>query len=127
MRPILALTTLGLSLGCLPGCSSMKGELTRGDLATFRLRDLTRFGQPDLVKVSPGEIAKLDRAKIQQGRMASFNPRGSSVPLPFVPPRLPAGSIRFDGSVLPPKNGNSAPLSDGMGYPAGVRQNFSIE
>ena len=63
---------LMICLACFTSCSSIKEEVTRGDLATFKLRDLTRFGQPHLVKVSPGDIEKLDRSQITPGRTASL-------------------------------------------------------
>jgi len=127
MHPFLASAMLMICLACFTSCSSIKEEVTRGDLATFKLRDLTRFGQPHLVKVSPGDIEKLDRSQITQGRTASLRSGQDAAPLHFLPPRLPDGAIRFDGSLLPPKAEGLPSLPGQSGYPAGFPQNFSIE
>ena len=103
------------SLAFSPSCSPLKfleppiaqGKVTKGDLATFKLRDLTRFGQPHLVKVSAGEIKQLERSELKKGRIASLDSRHRYEPVNFVPPSLPGGSIIFDGSILPPKDGGA--------------------
>lgn len=110
----------------------MEGKVTKGDIATFKLRDLTRFGQPHLVKVSAGEIKQLDRSELKKGRMASLDSRHRYEPVNFVPSTLPDGSIIFDGSILPPKDGGApgggtGSFPGGAAYPTGIPQNFSIE
>ncbi len=140
MRLLLATSLLLVSLAFFPSCSPLKfleppivqGKVTKGDLATFKLRDLTRFGQPHLVKVSAGEIKQLERSELKKGRMASLDSRHRYEPVNFVPPSLPGGSIIFDGSILPPKDGGAPGSSTGSfpggaAYPTGIPQNFSIE
>ncbi|MBI23522.1 MAG: hypothetical protein CMN05_08025 [Roseibacillus sp.] len=132
MRLLLSTSLLLVSLAFFPSCSSLKGKMTKGDIATFKLRDLTRFGQPHLVKVNTGEIKQFDRSELKKGRMASLDSRHRSEPVNFIPPSLPGGSIIFDGSILPPKNtdaprGGTGPFLGGAAYPTGIPQNFSIE
>lgn len=138
MRLLLSASTLALCLAFLPSCASMKGDVTKGDIATFKLRDLTRFGQPHLVRISPKEVEEIDSADVKNRRVASLDPKHLPAPVNFVPPRLPNGRIAFDGSILPPKEGGSAAFLDSPGflpgrgfggapYPAAAPQNFSIE
>ena len=132
-----------LSLTILCSCSSLKDHVTTGDIAAFKLRDLTRFGQPHLVKISREEVAELDQADLRSGRMASLDPKHQfrppvHVPVDDLPTYLPAGRIVFDGSILTPKEGKTTSLLRAPGfhpgarygaasYPTSVPQNFSIE
>jgi hypothetical protein len=64
--------------------------------------------------------------------MASLNSRHRYEPVNFVPSTLPDGSIIFDGSILPPKDGGApgggtGSFPGGAAYPTGIPQNFSIE
>lgn len=145
MRTSLALLAGVLSLVLLPSCSLHK-DMTKADLAAFKLRDLTRFGQPHIVKVSREELATLEEAERGAGHMASLSakyrrgiPHIDAAPADYVPPSLPGGGITFDGSVLPPKDGGAPAILDVRGSlpgeaPAttlpvheGTRPAFSIE
>ncbi len=140
MRLLRFTSLLLASLAFSPSCSPLKfleppnvrGKVTKGDIATFKLRDLTRFGQPHLVKVSAGEIKQLDRSELKKGRMASRDAPHDYGPVNFIPPSLPDRSINFDGSILPPKDGGAprggpGSFPVGAAYPTGIPQNFSIE
>ncbi len=119
MRTLVSLLAASLSLAAFTSCSAFKGDVTKGDLAAFKLRDLTRFGQPHIVKVSHEEIQQLEKVEQVSGHMASLSPKHRApspsfrapVPVNYVPPRLPEGAVAFDGSILPPKSG-------GQGYTA---------
>ena len=133
MRTLLS-ATAALCLGFLSSCTMPNNQVTKGDIATFKLRDLTRFGQPHIVKVSPKEVEEMDEAEIKKGRMATLDRKFVPAPVNFVPPRLPASRIGFDGSILPPKEDGSTanmesflPGRGGGAYPAAAPQNFSIE
>lgn len=146
MRSLL-FATAAILLPLFTSCKTT--DLTKADLAAFKLSDLTRFGQPHIVKVSREEVKKIDKAEVQSGQLASLDPKHQfqtrqdapvdfEAPADFDPPTLPGGNILFDGSILPPKEGGtSAALSnyDGLSgpaigvpaYPADYPQNFSIE
>ena len=113
-------------------CSST--GVTKADIAAFKLRDLTRFGQPHIVKISRKEVQALELSDLKSGRMASLDPRHQLAPVNFVPPHLPTGSVAFDGSILPRKTDGSSTLLDlprhrygAASYPTSIPQNFSIE
>jgi hypothetical protein len=132
-----------LCLTILCSCSSLKDHVTTGDIVAFKLRDLTRFGQPHLVKISRKEVAELEQADLKSGRMASLDSKHQfrppvHAPVDYVLPHLPADRIVFDGSILPPKEGATTSLLRAPGfhpgarygaasYPTSVPQNFSIE
>lgn len=121
--------------------------MTKADLAAFKLSDLTRFGQPHLIKVSKQEITQLEQADRRSGHLASLAPHHqapaphrASAPSDYVPPSLPEGAITFDGSILPPKHGGGRAVLDvgghlpGASLPPGLAasglaspQHFSIE
>ena len=126
MRFLLSLSAAALCFAFLPSCTTPKSNVTKGDIATFKLRDLTRFGQPHLVKVSPKEIEEMDQVALKKGRVAKLDRKFVPAPVDYVPPRLPANRIGFDGSILPPKDDGSPAVLD-SGYPAAVPQDFSIE
>ena len=126
MRALLSLSAAALFLAMFTSCSST--GVTKADIAAFKLRDLTRFGQPHIVKISPKEVQALERSSLKPGRMASL------APVNFVPPQLPTGSVAFDGSILPRKTNGSSTLRDlprhrsgAASYPTSIPQNFSIE
>lgn len=143
MRTILSVSAAALCLSMFSSCSSLKDHVKTGDIAAFKLSDLTRFGQPHLVKINPKEVENLEQADLKSGRMASLDPQHQfrsrvDAPVDFVPPHLPSGRVFFDGSILPPKEGNSTALLNAPGfhpgapygaaaYPTSVPQNFSIE
>lgn len=132
MRALLSVSAAALFLAMFTSCSST--GVTKADIAAFKLRDLTRFGQPHIVKISPKEVQALELSGLKPGRMASLDPRHQLAPVNFVPPHLPAGSVAFDGSILPRKVGGSSTLLDlprhrygAASYPTSIPQNFSIE
>lgn len=145
MRTILSAASAALCLTMFTSCSSFKDHVKSGDFAAFKLRDLTRFGQPHLVKISPKELEQLEQEELKSGQtaMASLDRKHQfrtrvDAPVDFVPPHLPDGSVVFDGSILPPKEGGSSAFLTAPGfnpgarygapsYPTSVPQNFSIE
>ena len=132
MRALLSVSAAALFLAMFTSCSST--GVTKADIAAFKLRDLTRFGQPHIVKISRKEVQALELSDLKSGRMASLDPRHQLAPVNFVPPHLPTGSVAFDGSILPRKVGGSSTLLDlprhrygATSYPTSIPQNFSIE
>ena len=132
MRALLSVPAAALFLAMFTSCSST--GVTKADIAAFKLRDLTRFGQPHIVKISRKEVQALELSGLKSGRMASLDPRHQLAPVNFVPPHLPAGSVAFDGSILPRKTNGSSTLPDlprhrsgAASYPTSIPQNFSIE
>lgn len=142
MRTLFSAMAAAVCLAAFTSCSSNK--VTKADIAAFKLRDLTRFGQPHLVKISPQELQQLEQTEFRSGRMASLDPKfqapqiPSRAPVDFVPPRLPSGPVLFDGSILPPKQGGSTAVINHHGslpgqsygaasYPTAPPQHFSIE
>ncbi|NIP92529.1 MAG: hypothetical protein GWO24_03295 [Akkermansiaceae bacterium] len=143
MRRILSISAAVLCLAVFPSCSSSK--VTKADLAAFKLRDLTRFGQPHIVKVSAEEVQQLDETALQSGRLASLSKKHQVrvsetyyAPVNYVPPRLPKNAVGFDGSILPPKTAGGSAVPDRPGslpgrdseapsYPVSPPQNFSTE
>ena len=127
MRLFLSVLLSALALVALPSCSTKKlaqvkvpslklPEVKDGDILTFKLSDLTRFGQPRIVKVSKADLERLDltteqvaaldnRQKAQLARHIANEVAG---PIDFDPPSLPDAGLVFDGSLLPPKDGASA-------------------
>ncbi|MFP6882094.1 MAG: hypothetical protein VCA34_14155 [Roseibacillus sp.] len=132
MRALLSVPAAALFLAMFTSCSST--GVTKADIAAFKLRDLTRFGQPHIVKISRKEVQALELSGLKSGRMASLDPRHQLAPVNFVPPQLPTGSVAFDGSILPRKTNGSSTLPDlprhrsgAASYPTSIPQNFSIE
>ncbi|MFP6875214.1 MAG: hypothetical protein VCA37_00140 [Roseibacillus sp.] len=132
MRALLSVSAAALFLAMFTSCSST--GVTKADIAAFKLRDLTRFGQPHIVRISRKEVQALELSDLKSGRMASLDPRHQLAPVNFVPPHLPAGSVAFDGSILPRKTDGSSTLLDlprhrygAASYRTSIPQNFSIE
>jgi hypothetical protein len=132
MRALLSVSAAALFLAMFTSCSST--GVTKADIAAFKLRDLTRFGQPHIVKISRKEVQALELSDLKSGHMASLDPRHQLAPVNFVPPHLPTGSVAFDGSILPRKTDGSSTLLDlprhrygAASYRTSIPQNFSIE
>ena len=146
MHRFLSVSAAVLCLFAFSSCSSSR----HADLATFKLRDLTRFGRPQILKISKKEVQELEQAERGSRQVASLGSRHQAripvttrAPVDYVPPSLPDGALPFDGSILPPKTGGNSALLDVRGsvpgqrytapsYPAppydsAIPQNFSIE
>ena len=126
------------AVAILSSCSTIKNHVTTGDIAAFKLRDLTRFGQPHLVKISPEDLRAMEQADLQLKRTASFGAgQNPAPPAHFVPPSLPDGKVTCDGAILPPKDGESSAHLEAPGFaarkagekpaPNRAPQDFSIE
>jgi len=79
------------------------GGFTRADIATLRMRDLNPLAStPKLVQVKESTLREIPRERMAFFKRFSWFGRK---PVDYSPPSLPAGTLAFDGGLLPAKQG----------------------